>query len=294
MRFMWSVALVAAAFSLADCRRKAPPDPPLAKPSITLSRDKAPLGSPIEITYRFDVEPNPPSIKEDYKVFVGVVDNSGELMWTDDHDPAVPTTQWKPGQKVEYTRTVFIPSYPYLGEATFHMGLYSPSSQKRVALSGDDTGKLAYRVGKIDLRPQTDNLFTVYKDGWQPPETPPGNPYSEWQWTKKKDAMLAFKNPHKDCTLYLDLDNPGNAFPDGQQVQVRLKDKTLENFKLLPASRVMRKILLPAAQMGSDDMVDVTLAVDKTFVPALLPGSTNKDPRELGVRVFHAFVQPAQ
>jgi len=34
------------------------------------------------------------------------------------------------------------------------------------------------------------------------------------------------------------------------------------------------------------------IGVDKTFVPALVPASTNKDPRELGVRVFHAFIEP--
>jgi hypothetical protein len=33
-------------------------------------------------------------------------------------------------------------------------------------------------------------------------------------------------------------------------------------------------------------------STDKTFVPALQPASTNKDPRELGIRVFHAFVEP--
>ena len=296
MRIIWSAVLiaVAVAVSVAGCRRKAPSEPPLAKPSIALSRNKAPLGSPIEVTYRFEVEPNPPSIKEDYKVFVAVVDSDGEIMWQDDHDPSVPTTQWRPGQKIEYTRTVFIPPYPYLGDATIRMGLYSTSTQKRVALSGDDMGKLAYRVGKIELRPQTENLFTVYKDGWHSPEVPAGDPHAEWQWTKKKEATLAFKNPKKDSTFYLDLDNPGTIFPEGQHVEVRLKDKNVTDFTLQPVTRVFHKIPLSAAQLGSDDMVDLTIAVDKTFVPADLPGSTNKDPRELGVRVFHAFVQPVQ
>jgi hypothetical protein len=39
-------------------------------------------------------------------------------------------------------------------------------------------------------------------------------------------------------------------------------------------------------------MAELRIAVDKTFVPALQPNPTNKDPRELGVRVFHAFVEP--
>jgi hypothetical protein len=44
--------------------------------------------------------------------------------------------------------------------------------------------------------------------------------------------------------------------------------------------------------MGSAEMVELRLVVDQTFVPALEPGASGNDPRELGARVFHAFVQP--
>jgi len=49
---------------------------------------------------------------------------------------------------------------------------------------------------------------------------------------------------------------------------------------------------LTADRMGSGDLVEIRIDVDKTFVPALVPAAASKDPRELGVRVFHAFVQP--
>ena len=39
-------------------------------------------------------------------------------------------------------------------------------------------------------------------------------------------------------------------------------------------------------------MVELHISVDKTFVPALIPAANSKDPRELGIRVFHAFVEP--
>ena len=39
-------------------------------------------------------------------------------------------------------------------------------------------------------------------------------------------------------------------------------------------------------------MAELRIVVDKTFVPALTPEAASKDPRELGVRVFHAFVDP--
>jgi hypothetical protein len=255
-----------------------------------LSQDRAPLGSPIEITYRFDVTPTASTPSENYKVFVGVVDSDGELMWTDDHDPPIPTSQWKPGQKVEYTRTRFIPIYPYIGEASIRMGLYSPATQKRITLTGEDAGQRAYKVAKIQLLPQTENVFLVFKDGWHGPETPPNNPQDEWQWTRKKEATIAFKNPKQDVVFYLDLDNPSQSVPE-QHVTVRLRDQTVKDF-VARAERQLQEIPLTAAQLGTEEMVDLTIAVDKTFIPALVPGSTNKDPRELGVRVFHAFVRP--
>jgi hypothetical protein len=292
MRIARIAVLAAVAASLWSCRHKAPPEPGVATPSVTLSRDKTPLGSPIEVTYRFEVAANAPAFKENYKVFVGVVDTDQELMWTDDHDPAIPTTQWKPGQKIEYTRTVFVPVYPYIGEAAIHMGLYSPSTQKRVTLLGQDAGLRAYNVGKLQLLPQTENVFMITKDGWHGPETPPNNAHVEWQWTKKKQATLVFKNPKKESLFYLDLDNPSHTFPEGQHVQVKLRDQILDDFVLEPDHRLLRRIPLLPAQLGTEDMAELIVEVDKTFVPALLPASDNRDPRELGLRVFHVYVEP--
>ena len=46
------------------------------------------------------------------------------------------------------------------------------------------------------------------------------------------------------------------------------------------------------AQLGDGDMAELQIRVDKTFVPAQVPAARSTDPRELGVRVFHAFVDP--
>jgi hypothetical protein len=298
MKTIRIVLLAAAAASLGSCRHKAPPEPAMATPSVTLSQDKAPLGSPIEVTYRFDVASDAPAFAEDYRVFVGVVDADQELMWTDDHDPPVPTKQWKPGQRIEYVRTVFIPVYPYIGDASFHMGLYSSTTQKRLPLAGQDAGQRAYTVAKLQLLPQTESVLTTPKEGWNGPETPPNDSKTEWQWTKKKQATLVFKNPKRDSLFYLDLDfvlppfdRRPDVFPDGQHVQVRLGDKVVDEFKLAPGLRLLRKIPLTAVQMGSQDIAELTLEVERTFVPALLPGSSSKDPRELGVRVFHTYIE---
>jgi hypothetical protein len=129
----------------------------------------------------------------------------------------------------------------------------------------------------------------VYKEGWHPAEVAEHNAMVEWHWTKKV-ATLAVRNPKKDSVLYLDLDNPGGVFDEPQQVTVSTGSKTLDQFTLTPKKgEMLRKIALPAAALGNDENIDVRLEVDKTFVPNRL-SPASKDPRELGVRVFHAVV----
>jgi hypothetical protein len=282
-------ALVLLTSSMASCARKEAAAPPVATPSLTLSHDRAPLGSPIDITYKFVVA-NDAQFTEDYRVLAHVVDADDELIFTFDHNPPTPTTQWKPGQTVEYTRTEFIPVYPYVGEATIQVGLHSVVNQKRLPLAGEDVGQHAYKVAKLQLQPQTENVFTVYKEGWHPAEVAEHNSTIEWQWTKK-DATLSFKNPKKDSTFYFQVDNPGGVFNEAQQVKISLGGQVVDEFTLKPKEPELRKIPLKAAQLGTDDVAELVISVDKTYVPAVVT-SSSKDPRELGVRVFHAFVDP--
>ncbi len=288
------IGLLALGGGLAGCRSKQPDVPPVATPAVMLARPRAPLGSPVDITYKFVVASDA-HFDQDYRVMVHVIGAEEELIWTDDHFPPTPTTQWKPGQTVEYLRTVFVPPCPYVGEATIQLGLYSMATQKRAALKGEDMGQRAYKVATFQLLPPTENVPVIFKDGWHPTETAEHSSCAsvEWQWTKK-DAMLVFKNPKKDSTLFLDIDNPGGVFQESQQVQLSLGGQPIDRFTVTPKQEVLKKVPLTAAQLGTGDTVELQIEVDKTFVPALLPASGSKDPRELGVRVFHAFVQPAQ
>jgi hypothetical protein len=281
------VGLVA---SVCGCRSKEPAAPAVATPAVTLNHDRAPAGSAIEITYKFVVA-NDAKFAQNYLVMAHVVDTDEEVMWTDDHRPPVPTTEWKPGQTIEYTRTVFIPVFPYVGDATIQVGLYSTADQKRLPLAGEDMGQRAYRTAHFQLLPQTENLFTVYKDGWQPAETATNDASIEWQWTKR-EATLAFKNPKKDSVFYLDLDSPNPEFHPTQQVDVTVGDHVVDEFALRPNERLLRRIKLPAADLGTAEMSELQIRVDKSFVPSQINPSASKDPRELGVRVFHAHVDP--
>jgi hypothetical protein len=292
MTVSFTLVIVALAATLSGCaREEADAGPPVASPSITASHERAPLGSPVDITYRFVVSAEAPRLDQNYRVLVHFLDADEEMMWTDDHDPPVPTTQWKAGDTIEYTRTTFIPIYPYIGEATVQVGLYSPRDQTRVPLIGADSGQRAYTVGKVQLLPQSENIFLIYKDGWHRAEVAHENATVEWQWTKKA-ATLSFRNPKRDALFYLQLDGRREVFADPQRVAVKMGSETLDSFEVSTGEPLIRKIPLTASQLGSGDMVDLLIEVDKTFVPASIPSAKTTDDRELGVRVFHAFVQP--
>ena len=274
------VGLVAAT----GCSREQESTPCVATPSVTLARDRAAIGSPLQVTYKFDVAQNA-AIPQDYVVFVHVLDDQGERLWGDDHPPIPPTSKWQSGQKVEYTRTVFIPNYPYIGPAHVRIGLYSPSASERLPLCASDVARREYEVAKFQLLPQSDNVFLIYKDGWHPAEVSSDDPTNEWQWTKKV-ATISFRNPKKDATFYLQYDARTDKFSAPQQVVVRAGDQTIGAFAA--DAREPRLVVLPisAAQLGSGDMAELTLDVDQTFAPG------GADVRELGIRVFHAFVEP--
>ena len=279
-----------AALGLAGCSASEPPEPAVATPTVTINHERAPAGSPIEVTYKFVVASDA-KFAEDYRVFAHVVDTDEERMWDDDHNPPTPTTQWKPGQTIEYTRTIFVPIFPYVGDAAIQVGLHSLKDQRRLTLTGEDVGQHAYKVARLQLLPQTENLFTVFKDGWHPAEVAQINTTVEWQWTKK-EATLAFKNPKKDAVLYLEADSPNADLHGDQQVRVMLGGQAVDEFTLTPTDRILRRVKLPATGMGAADMGELQIVVDKTFIPAQVSGGASKDPRELGVRVFHAFVDP--
>lgn len=262
-------------------------EPPLATPGFVPGRPRAPLGSPIEVTYRFAVAPGA-KFDENYRVFVHFLDSDDELMWSDDHNPPTPTTQWQPGQTVEYTRTLFVPVYPYIGLTSVRMGLYS--GDKRLTLSGQDVGRKAYKVGTIELLPQSENIFVIFKDGWHQAEVATDNPAIQWQWTKRV-STLAFKNPKRDVWFYLNVDGRPDLLPSPQDVTVSVGDQVIDTFRVADREPLMRKVAITSAQLGTGDMVEMKIDAGQSFVPAQTPVAKSADQRELGIRVFHAFVE---
>ena len=277
--------LVALAVSLVPaCGRGEPEGPPVATPSFSISRDKVAIGSPVELTYRFEVAPDA-AFDRSYWVFVHVLDVNGEQLWTDDHEPPTPTTEWKPGETIEYTRTVFVPNYPYIGEAVVRMGLYAPDEERRLVLAGNEASRREYVVGRFQLLPQSENIFLIHKDGWHATETDTVNPSAEWHWTDKR-AVIAFRNPKRDATLYLEYDARADLFTPPQQVTIRTGESVIASFAAEARERTLLTFPISAQQFGDAAMAELVIEVDRTFKPE------GGDPRQLGIRVFHTFIQP--
>ena len=284
VRLCLAVVLCAAAVVAAGCSGKQENEPAVATPSVSLSRDRVPIGSAITITYKFVVEPNA-TFDKDYYIFVHVLDQDGEQMWTEDHLPPTPTSQWKAGQTIEYKRTIFVPNYPYIGEANVRLGMYDPPSGKRLVLKAEDKGRREYLVTKFQILASSENIFLMYKDGWHPAEVDVKNPQNEWTWTKKV-ATLSFKNPKKDATLYLRYDARADLFTPAQQVVLKIGDQVVGQFTADAKSPTLVTLPITATQFGPADVVDLVFDVDQTFKPG------GGDPRELGIRIFNAYIEP--
>ena len=283
--------LLTSAFSgvLAGCSGVIPDDP-VATVTASLDRNVVPLGGPVTLAVQFVVSPELEPLAEDFRVMVHFLDSNGDMMWAADHEPSMPTSQWQPGQTISYTRRSRVPMYPYIGEAVVAVGLYSPATGERLALTGEPLGQRAYRATTVSLEPQAESSFVMYQDGWHNDELDPDDDL-QWRWTTEQ-ASLSFRNPGTDSVLYLELDGRPDLFQGGQNVQFWIGNELVYEIRLAGADREFHEIPVTVGQFGDGDTVTLALHIDKTFVPADVSGAESGDQRNLGVRVFYAFLEP--
>ena len=283
--FLFSLLLLPIVSATGGC---ATPDmgPAVAIPTLVLNRTRVPLGGPLEMTYRFTVLPEFGSLMESYQVFVEFLDADEKVMFTDDHIPAVATTDWQPGQMVAYNRRMFIPLYPYVGEALIALRLASPSTGDPVALVGEHLGQGRYLAASVGLAPPPTSI-PMFQAGWHRRER---DSYEEWRWSTG-EATIAFQNPRQDSTLYLELEGRPALFDSPQRVDLVVRGRTVDSFLVEDPGILLHTTPVSAADFGDGDLAELVFHVDSTFVPAELPGSNSADDRRLGVRVFHAFVE---
>lgn len=285
-----ALALIAVT-AVAGCNRRKPAELTDVVPSLSVNRARAPLGSAIEVTYTWTVGPTAKKLDQNYRAFVHFMDSHDVILFGDDHVPVPAPSTWEPGKTYSYTRTVFIPVYPYVGDVEARVGLHPEGRGERLALKGDDAGMREYRVGKMEVLPQTENIFLVYKEGWHNPESSPQNPSLERTWTKK-DALVSFKNPKKDIVVYLEADTNYKAFDFPPVLTVAVNGRSGLVVPIENSEVFLKKIRVKAADLGSEEWVDLRLGMNQSFVPKL-KGVNTHDDRELGLLVYHLYISEA-
>ena len=285
-----SAAGLVAAVATGACVRVPETPRPVAIPILEINTTRVALGGVIEARFSFAVLPHV-ALDEDLSVFVHIVNDDGELMWTDDHDPPQPTSTWAPDTTVVYTRTMFVPRYPYLGPAAIYLGLYSRETGMRLPLQGEDVGQRAYRVQDIRLLPpsDSDNVVLNYDSGWHDLEVAPNDESRQWRWMQKIGS-LSFRNPQRESLLYLHIEGV-KPYDEPQRLTVSVSDYVVARFEI-EAGDILRKIPLTTADLGSERTAELTLEVDQTFVPRTLPQLNSLDDRQLGVKVLLAVLAP--
>ena len=263
---------------------------PIATITVGADRVAVPLGAPLDLQFRFDVTPDlEQGLAEDYRVFVHFLDDREEVLWTEDHDLPVPTSQWRSGQSIEYERCVKIPMYPYVGESVIAAGLYSVVDGTRVPLAGVDLGQSAYRVASIRLEPQHESSFVAYGEGWHPAEFS-SDGRRQWRWTSDH-GVLSFRNPKRDSRLILEFDGRPDIFDAPPRLSLVIGDRVLRELEVDGTEVIHLIEELSATDLGVADFIELELRVDRTFTPADIDGEA-QDRRKLGVRVFYTYFEP--
>ena len=129
----------------------------------------------------------------------------------------------------------------------------------------------------------------TYRSGWHPLEL---NRTRAWRWTHQS-ATLSFPNPRVDIRFHLDYEGRPSLFASApRRATLSIGDRVLHSFVVDAARRNQLAVSLPAAELGADDVTELQLTVDRTFVPAeLVPRLTDR--RRLGILVLQASIETA-
>ena len=212
-------------------------------------------------------------------------------MFTDDHFPPVPTSEWQVGREVVYERRVIVPIYPFVGEATVALGFYSGDGEDRLPLAAEDLGQREYAVAALTMAPQSESGFLTYGEGWHGIESTPQDVTREWQWTTEH-STISFQRPGTPSTLYLELNGRPGVFSEPQILTLTVGDTVLATLELASEESTFYSFDLSTDNFGDEEIVELAFDVDQTFVPAEIAEDENDDSRELGIQLHYVFLEP--
>lgn len=243
----------------------------------------------VKMDYNFTLSEKFAGLTDNYRIFVHFwrIKNK-EMLMGDDHIPEKKFSEWKKGEKVHYSRIIFIPRFldefdiDFEGyeEVKLTVGLYDPKVED---------SKIVLFEKVINIQSASLNApEIVWDEGWHQSETDVKIKNKEektWRWTSKK-AVCIIENPKKECLLKI-RGGVDKAIFEDQKVIIKINDNVIEEF-IPETAKFSKEYVITPEMMGDEDEFRLTIETDKTFVPSALNPEVNDD-RELGVQVFFFY-----
>ena len=264
------------------------------KLNLTLSPDTMTDFLYVTMKYDFEIMDDYTGNYKNHMIFVHFWRmKSKEMLVQDDHLPIKKTGEWKPGDKISYTRMFFIPKFldeldiDFEGfeEIKLQVGLYDPLNP---------TEKIILFNKVLNVQPASINApDIIYSEGWNEEEMnlAIADPFCRvWRWTTKK-AECIIENPKKKSVLIIKGGLHKSIFQD-QTVTLKINDSELDSFTSESVSFDKKYVLMPE-QLGDEPEFTLTIETDKTVVPSSLD-SNNKDNRELGIQLYLLYFREVQ
>ena len=154
----------------------------------------------VDVTIQFDLAPSFEPLDEDYRVFLHVLDDRESFLWADDHDPPAPTSTWRPGQSIQYTRRVRDTSVSVLRTGSDRGRPLLAASQGRDCRCWATTWAISPTgSATVVLEPPHERSLLAYESGWFPVEFNRTR-QTGWRWTDRAGgALLAEPAPRRQA-----------------------------------------------------------------------------------------------
>lgn len=286
-----AILLLMLAVALTGCAQEAPEVQLHVEPVLDLPESLA-FRQPIEIGYRWVPGPDFEPPRDDYKVFLHVTDPAGEIIEQDDHYPPVPTSQWRSGEPVEYSHWLYPSDESEVDYIDFHVGLYDGQTLEKVGVRFEESWTERPRVHRIDIREDDNRGIPVYVEGFHEMEVDPERSgFNKWVWMERR-GLVAFGNPRGPALLHLQAHSPvDETGGEPQHLKLSIDGQELTTLTVEDSTPFLERIDVPAEILGDADWVEVTLEVDRYFVPAHQDPDAS-DTRELGMQIFGIYLAP--
>ena len=206
---------------------------------------------------------------------VHFVDSDEELMWTDDHRPPVPTTQWKRGTdgrvhadgvRAGVSRTSGMPQSSSV----------STRARTRGRLAAGRAGFGAARLqGGIAAAARADRERVPHLQGRVAPDRGRRRrtPSSSGSGPRRRRRSSSGTRSATACSTFTPTTRA--AFSTSRRTSTSLLNgQPVDRFTLAPKQEHIQRTTLTARSWARRDMAELRIQVDKTYVPALLPAAT--------------------